>query len=56
MRDRVLGIEIAPRHFLGGIEFAFEGEHKGKILAHTRIGILLRRRFLERLLGFFESA
>ena len=48
---RILGVEIAPRHFLGALEFAFERKDEGEILAHGPIGIRRRRRFLQRFFG-----
>ena len=47
----VLGVEIAPCHLLGAREFAFEGQDESEILAHRFVGVVLRRRVLQRLFG-----
>ena len=43
---RILGAEIASRHFLSVREFAFEGKDESEILAHRFVGIVLCRGLL----------
>jgi hypothetical protein len=52
--SRVLGVEIAPRHFLGAREFALESKDEGQILTHRPIGIGVCRSFAQRGFGLWQ--